>query len=254
MPKRLDPISIDGAEAAAAASAGDGALPTTYKDQVRSVPARPAVGQGEPQTTGDGHQLQAVLHRSVEGEPVQASTPANDGPVSVQAAALEPLDPAAIDSQTVRKHLIWTAAFLLASVVAVVIIVVALMLIGNFGYSTVKPSPTAAPATAPPGDVDPPNIVLFYADDWTFRNLGAVNDLVRTPHLDEMAAKGVLFRHNCVIMSVCWVSRATLMTGQYASVHRHLFFGSTSMFDHWDETLYPMLKSAGYDVGFIGKW
>ena len=39
----------------------------------------------------------------------------------------------------------------------------------------------------------PMNIILFYADDWTFRTLGAVNDIVKTPNIDGMARNGMLF-------------------------------------------------------------
>ena len=54
------------------------------------------------------------------------------------------------------------------------------------------------------------NIVLFYADDWTWRTLGFVNKVVKTPHLDEMARRGMSFSHNCVTTSICWMSRATI--------------------------------------------
>jgi len=105
-----------------------------------------------------------------------------------------------------------------------------------------------------PPKMDGMNIVLFYADDWTFRNLGLVNGIVKTPHVDEMAAKGVMFRYNCVVTSICWISRATLQTGQYSSVHKMLYLADESMFDTWDKTLYPSLKSNDYSVGYVGKW
>ncbi len=78
---------------------------------------------------------------------------------------------------------------------------------------------------------EPLNIVLFYADDWSFRTLGAmeralnntkykVPPFVKTPNIDKMAENGLLFTHNCVTTSICMVSRASLYTGQYASKHR----------------------------------
>ena len=57
------------------------------------------------------------------------------------------------------------------------------------------------------------NIVLLYADDWTYKTLGKVNPFVKTPNLDKLADKGVMFTHNCVTTSICWMSRATLITG-----------------------------------------
>ena len=87
----------------------------------------------------------------------------------------------------------------------------------------------------------PLNIVLFYADDWSFRTLGAmeralnntnykVPRFVKTPNIDKMAENGVLFTHNCVTTSICMVSRASLYTGQYASVHKTLVPEDTAMY------------------------
>lgn len=104
----------------------------------------------------------------------------------------------------------------------------------------------------------PLNIVLFYADDWTARTLGSLNPAVQTPVLDELARNGILFTHNCVTTSICWMSRATLYTGMYTSKHEMYYVNSTTMFNRtvpWTETLYPLLKQrAGYHTGFVGKW
>lgn len=60
----------------------------------------------------------------------------------------------------------------------------------------------------PPTTNEPLNVVLLYADDWSFSTLGAMgNTVVKTPALDALAAKGVLFSHNCVVTSVCMQSR-----------------------------------------------
>ena len=100
------------------------------------------------------------------------------------------------------------------------------------------------------------NIVLFYADDWTMRVLGKLDPNVRTPNIDKMADNGMLFLNNCVTTSVCWISRATLMTGTYYSRHLQGKPSSETMFEthNWAETLFPKLKSAGYYTGLFGKW
>jgi hypothetical protein len=67
---------------------------------------------------------------------------------------------------------------------------------------------------------EPLNIVLFYADDWTSKIVGKLNPLVNTPNIDEMADNGMMFTQNCVTTSVCWISRASLMTGVYSARHR----------------------------------
>jgi Sulfatase len=101
------------------------------------------------------------------------------------------------------------------------------------------------------------NIVLFYADDWTWRTLGFVNKVVKTPHLDEMARRGMTFSHNCVTTSICWQSRATKSTGLYVAVHKQQRIWDDNIFDKtvlWRQTLYPQLFLSGYNVGFFGKW
>lgn len=106
-------------------------------------------------------------------------------------------------------------------------------------------------------DDDPLNIVLFYADDWTMKVLGALNPDVKTPNIDEMARKGVLFTRNCVTTSICWISRATLMTGVYNSVHQHWLPGTENIFNktiQWPLTLFPLLKKHNYHTGMVGKW
>jgi arylsulfatase len=103
----------------------------------------------------------------------------------------------------------------------------------------------------------PMNIVFFYADDWTMKTLGMLNPHVRTPNLDKMAKRGMLFRNNCVTTSICWQSRSTMMTSMYVAVHQQLRIWDDNMFNKtvpWMDTLYPQLKSNGYHVGFIGKW
>ncbi|KAL7571430.1 hypothetical protein ACA910_019189 [Epithemia clementina (nom. ined.)] len=105
----------------------------------------------------------------------------------------------------------------------------------------------------------PLNIVLFYADDWALSVLGAINPLVHTPNIDAMARRGMLFTRNCVTTSICWISRNTLATGVYSSVHGNNELGSQQMFQHpkfaWTDTLYAQLKQYGnYFTGVVGQW
>jgi arylsulfatase len=106
-------------------------------------------------------------------------------------------------------------------------------------------------------DTKPLNILLLYADDWSFKTLGAITPFVKTPNIDRMAKNGVLFTHNCVTTSICMVSRATLYTGQYASRHKtyHIWKNNTMFGDGiWNSTLFPLLAQHGYHNGMVGKW
>jgi hypothetical protein len=116
------------------------------------------------------------------------------------------------------------------------------------------------------------NILLLYADDWTHHTLSSyhktkpLNSILKTPVLDALAADGIRFTHNCVTTSVCWISRATLYTGQYMSRHKTTkpccWSGlpkATGILDdvpeNWKQlSFYEILKKNGYHVGHAGKW
>ena len=102
-------------------------------------------------------------------------------------------------------------------------------------------------------EAQPMNIVVLYADDWRHDTLGcAGNPVVKTPKLDQLAKEGVRFTHNCVTTSICGVSRASLLTGQWMSRHGNKAFDA---FDTpWSETYPGILRANGYFVGHVGKW
>ena len=95
--------------------------------------------------------------------------------------------------------------------------------------------------------------MLLYADDWRHDTLGcAGNPVVRTPAIDALAADGVRFTRNCVTTSICGVSRASMLTGQWMSRHGNRGF---EMFETpWSETFPAQLRAHGYWVGHVGKW
>lgn len=110
-----------------------------------------------------------------------------------------------------------------------------------------------------------PNVVLFFADDWGWGDLGCHgNKQLKTPNLDKLASQGTDFMNFNVCNPVCSPSRTALMTGRYPArycIHEH-FAGiesnrSRGMPDWLDpETvLLPRLfMSAGYATGHFGKW
>lgn len=97
------------------------------------------------------------------------------------------------------------------------------------------------------------NIVVLYADDWRHDTLGiAGHPVVRTPHLDALARGGVRFRNSYVTTSICGVSRASFLTGQWMSRHGNTAFAAFRT--PWEETWPGMLRANGYHVGHVGKW
>lgn len=107
----------------------------------------------------------------------------------------------------------------------------------------------------PGNTANPPNIIFLLTDDHRQDALGAMgNTIVRTPHLDKLATAGILFQNAYVTTSICCVSRASLLTGQYESRHKIHDF-TTDLSPAALANTYPaLLKQAGYTLGFIGKF
>ena len=101
---------------------------------------------------------------------------------------------------------------------------------------------------------EPPlNLVLLYADDWRHDTLGcAGNPVVLTPRLDALAKQGVRFTQARVTTSICGVSRATLLTGQWMSRHGNRGFDAFAT--PWEQTWPGILRASGWWSGHVGKW
>jgi arylsulfatase A-like enzyme len=68
---------------------------------------------------------------------------------------------------------------------------------------------------------DPLNILFITADQWRGECLSALgHPMVKTPHLDALAAEGVLFSNHFANAAPCGPSRASLHTGMYLQNHR----------------------------------
>jgi arylsulfatase A-like enzyme len=122
-----------------------------------------------------------------------------------------------------------------------------------FGLLALLTACAARPSARPDEPQRPLNIVLLYADDLRHDTLGCAGDpVVRTPAIDALAADGVRFTRNCVTTSICGVSRASMLTGQWMSRHGNRGF---EMFETpWSETFPAQLRAHGYWVGHVGKW
>ena len=102
-------------------------------------------------------------------------------------------------------------------------------------------------------DVHRPNIVVILADDLGWDDVSWNNPRVQTPNLARLCAEGVRLDQQYVT-PMCSPTRATLLSGRYASR-----FGVTSAqneraFPFNTVTLPRALKSVGYETALIGKW
>jgi arylsulfatase A-like enzyme len=106
-----------------------------------------------------------------------------------------------------------------------------------------------------PTNTGAPNIIFLLSDDQRYDALGvAGNPVLKTHFLDSIANGGIYFSNACVTSSICCVSRASIFSGQYGRRHNIWNF-NTNFTDAAFEETYPMLlKKAGYNTGFIGKF
>ncbi|MFM7260009.1 MAG: arylsulfatase, partial [bacterium] len=106
----------------------------------------------------------------------------------------------------------------------------------------------------------PPNIILIFADDLGYGELGCYGQTkIATPHIDALAREGARFTQFYSAAPVCAPSRSALLTGQH--------LGHTPIRDNSEvqpegqgplpegtRTLAHDLKAAGYATACIGKW
>lgn len=97
-------------------------------------------------------------------------------------------------------------------------------------------------------DAKRPNVLLIMADDMGYSDLGCFGGEIRTPHLDSLAEKGIRFT-NFYSENMCWVSRASMMTGVY---HRTSL--KNDALHPRCVTLAEALEEGGYRTGMMGKW
>jgi len=103
-----------------------------------------------------------------------------------------------------------------------------------------------------------PNVVVIVADDLGYAEVSFQEkhaDYVHTPHLDAVAAAGVVCRQGYVTGQVCSPTRAGLMTGRYQQRLGLYTGGEAGSGLPLSETILPgYLKPAGYATGQFGKW
>jgi arylsulfatase A-like enzyme len=104
----------------------------------------------------------------------------------------------------------------------------------------------------------PPNIVIFYADDLGWGELGCQGFTkdIPTPHIDSLAKNGMRFTNGYVAATYCSPSRAGLLTGRYPTRFGHEFNSAANAVGlRGDQTtMATRLKSLGYATAAVGKW
>lgn len=112
----------------------------------------------------------------------------------------------------------------------------------------------------------PPNVVLIYADDLGYGELGCYGQQkIRTPHLDQLAKEGMRFEQFYAGAPVCAPSRCMLMTGVHSG-HSYIR-GNYELGQYTDDseggqmplppntyTIGHLMQSKNYQTAIIGKW
>ncbi len=122
---------------------------------------------------------------------------------------------------------------------------------GCVAVSAIGSASAAAAATDEPRR---PNIVFMMADDLGFGDVGFNgNEIIKTPHLDQMAADGIRFTRFYSIGPICAPTRGCCLTGRH-----YMRFGmmdvNVGKLPVQEVSLAKLCKAAGYRTGHFGKW
>jgi arylsulfatase A-like enzyme len=105
---------------------------------------------------------------------------------------------------------------------------------------------------------DLPNIVLIYADDLGYGDVGCYGAThIATPNLDRLAKQGLRFTDAHATAATCTPSRYSLLTGEYAWRKKgtNVLPGDASLIiPPGRTTLASVLHNAGYQTAVVGKW
>lgn len=100
-----------------------------------------------------------------------------------------------------------------------------------------------------------PNIIFLLTDDQRADALGIMgNPILKTPNLDRLGREGILFTNAYVTTSICMVSRASILSGQYMARHGIEDFQTSFSEEAFSLTYPALLRESGYTTGFVGKF
>jgi len=103
-------------------------------------------------------------------------------------------------------------------------------------------------------DAGPPNILFIFSDDHACQAISAYGSRInRTPHIDRIAAEGVIFENSFCSNAICAPSRAVILTGTFNHINGKID-NRVDPFDTSQPTFNKDLLAAGYQTAMIGKW
>ena len=103
--------------------------------------------------------------------------------------------------------------------------------------------------------IERPNIIYIFTDQQTASAMScAGNPDLHTPNLDRLAAAGILFNNAYCTAPLSGPSRGAMFTGYYPDAVGLSVNGSPMPDSLKAQTLGTLIKNAGYDCAYGGKW
>ena len=115
-----------------------------------------------------------------------------------------------------------------------------------------------------------PDLVIILFDDLGYGDVGFTgNQMIATPHMDKLAANGLVLENYYAPAPVCSPSRAAMLTGRVAprAGLTHVPFPSGTIFDRLNRffgnpvrlpreeiLIADILHAVGYETAMVGKW
>lgn len=102
-----------------------------------------------------------------------------------------------------------------------------------------------------------PNVIFIMADDIGYSDFGCYGATkIETPHIDQLAKKGIIFTQAHSPASTSSPSRYALLTGEYAWRKNIGVLPADAPLTITSETntIAKLFKSNGYNTGMVGKW
>jgi len=96
-----------------------------------------------------------------------------------------------------------------------------------------------------------PNILFITSDQQHWDTLGVSNPKIKTPNLDRLCREGMRFNRAYAPNPTCSPTRASIITGQYPSMHGCWSLGTKLFEDR--PTVGEQFNAAGYATHLIGK-
>eukprot|EP00041_Stephanoeca_diplocostata_P010548 m.167941 g.167941 ORF g.167941 m.167941 type:complete len:261 (-) comp18195_c0_seq34:3343-4125(-) len=101
-----------------------------------------------------------------------------------------------------------------------------------------------------------PHVVFIAADDMGWNDISFHNPEIISPHLDELAASGIVLT-DYHVYKVCSPTRASFMTGRlpnHAGLHNFISHNDPQAISKHFVLLPQALKAGGYETHIVGKW